>query len=230
MIKNDKITVSIVGDVNVENTVAIINKHLPFENRSKKIDLFEQNNKEITTVKEEIIVQDVQQAKLAMGYRFDVRYLDDDYYPAIVFNSLLGSSSDSLLHMRIREELGLVYFINSSYDFYKGVLFIFSGIDASKYEIVQEEIVKIITNIELGKIDLKFLEIAKLSLINSIIESHDSIGTQAVRLERQDFFNNEITKEKSIEFIQAVTLEDIKKVASKVSLDTKVLLRGENNE
>jgi predicted Zn-dependent peptidase len=230
MIKNDKITISVVGDFDPDNITTILNKHFTFDDRSTDLELFEQNPSNDISPQEIILKQDVTQAKLAMGYRFDVRYLDTDYYPAIVLNNLLGGTSDAILHQRIREELGLVYFVSSSYDFYKGVLFIFAGINETEYNKTTQEIESIIESIKNGKIEDKYIDIAKKSIINGIIESHDSNYNSVIRLERKDLFNNDIPIEPSIKNINAVTLEDIKKVAQKITLDTTVLLRGEDNE
>lgn len=230
MIDFDKITISVVGDVNKDNVVDIINTSLKLPDRNKKIVMFELNPKTQIDSKNETIIQDVVQAKLAMGYRFDVRYLDKDYYPAIVFNSLLGGSSDSLLHTTIREQQGLVYFISSSYDFYKGVLFVFSGINASEYENTMIEVDNIIKSVQNGEFDPAFLEMSKKTIINNIIESRDSNYNLAVRLERKDLFNKDVPLEESIANINKVTLQDIMNVAKKVLFDTSVLLRGESNE
>lgn len=230
MIDNDKITVSIVGDLDVEKTVNIINRYFEFKDRVKTIELLDRFTKNINEITELELIQDVTQAKMALGYRFDVRFMDDDYYPAIIFNSLLGGSSDSLLHMRIREELGLVYFINSSYDFHKGVMFIFSGIDQSEYMNTREEIDRIILKIKNGDYSEKALNIAKKTIINGIIESYDSDHNLVMRLERKDLFDRDVSIEESIQNINNVTIDDIKLVASKLVLDTAMILRGEKNE
>jgi len=230
MINNDLITVSIVGDLDIDDTFNIINKHFTFSDRTKEVKLLEYNPKETIKLKEEIIKADVEQAKLAVGYRFETRFMDDDYYSALVLNSLLGGSSDSLLHKRIREELGLVYFISSSYDFYKGALFVFSGINAKEYDNTLQEITTILKEIQKGNISSTTIEIAKKMIINQMIESHDSNYNAVIRMERKDLFNRDTSLDESIQAIKMVSLKDIMEVSMKIKLDTKVLLKGDKDE
>ena len=230
MITHDKITISVVGDINEQDVLAIINKHFTFKNRNKELELFESNPNTIIEPKEHILTQDVTQAKLAMGFRCDIRYLDSDYYAAIVFNNVFGGSSDSILHQRIREELGLVYFVSSSYDFYKGVLFVFAGINEEEYSRTTSEVEQILNTIIDGTLDKQYLDIAKKTIINNMIESRDSNYNLVIRLERKDLFDRDISLEESIENIKKVTFKQVQEVAKKIVLDTTVLLRGENNE
>lgn len=230
MINTDKITISIVGDVEKDPVVKILNDTFHFTDRSLDITLLEENPVKENLANEIILEQDVTQAKLAQGYRFDVRYLSDEYYAAIVFNSLLGGSSDALLHQRIREELGLVYFVSSSYDFYKGVLFIFSGIDEANYDQTKTEIASIIQSAIDGTFKTHYLEVAKKIIINGIIESQDSNYSLVIRLERKDLFKRDIPLEETIKNINNVTIKDIQEIAKKLLLDTTVLLRGEQDE
>lgn len=230
MMQNDEINISVVGDIDLDQVESYINTYLQFEERSITLKLLEDTNMHLVQNKHMEIIQDVNQAKLVQGYRFNVRYLDDIYYSALVYSTMLGGSSDSILHNIIREELGLAYFISSSYDIYKGVLLIYSGINYEEYDKASKAISKVLEDISSGTFSDSDLEIAKKSIINSFIESHDSNYSMVIRLERHNLFGREISLEDSIKQIQSITKEDVIKVSKLVAFDTSIILRGENNE
>src|SRR5699024_9968580 len=76
-----------------------------------------------------IEAEDIQQAKLHIGYRTYCTF-SDELYPAMqVFNGLFGGFPISKLFMNVREKNSLAYYASSQLDSHKGVLFVFSGID-----------------------------------------------------------------------------------------------------
>jgi len=230
MLQQDCINITIVGDIDLDQAEEYITTYLYFEERHRPLHLLEEPNMHLVQNKHEEIIQDVNQAKLVQGYRFNVRYLDDDYYSALAFSTLLGGSSDSILHNKIREDLGLCYFISSSYDIYKGVVLIYSGIDYHQYPQVKDAIDVELSNIQQGIINEDDLTIAKKSIVNSFIESYDSNYSMAIRLERHNLFQKEITLEESIEKILSITKEDVERVSKKLVFDQSLILRGENHE
>ncbi len=56
--------------------------------------------------KEDLVVssdiQDVQQAKFNLAYKTNVYYLQEDYFPGLVFNGLFGGFPHSKLFMNVR--------------------------------------------------------------------------------------------------------------------------------
>lgn len=230
MLHNDVINISVVGDFDPVEMTTLLDKHLPFKNRTQKLELLEYGNKKITEVTNTFVTQDVTQSKLVLGYRSEIRYMDEDYYPMMLFNQILGGSADSLLHNRIREELSLVYFISSSYSIYKGALFIYAGINYSDYQNTLDEIDNIITSIQNGELEDIHLDIAKKSIMNSIIESFDSNYSLAMKIESQNLFIREKSLEEVKELVQSITKEDIERVANAITLDTTLCLKGDNDE
>ena len=230
MLLNDQVNISIVGNFDIDNTLELVNKHLYFDERDINLEFIDSETKEITKENTKTIIQEVTQSKVAIGYRFNVRYLDKQYYPAIIFNALLGGTSDSLLHQKIREELGLVYFVGSSYSIFKGAMFIHLGLNQSEYDNAIKEIDKVITSVIEGDFDLERVEIAKKSILSDIIESYDSNYSLVKKIESQTLFNRDVPLEKVKEMIENVKLDDIKEVAKLLIKDTTVLLRGQSNE
>ena len=230
MLKDDKIHINVVGDVNEDRVKELIRTYLPFSDRDKQIIALDKTDKPEREANHTEIVQDVQQAKLAIGYQFPVFYDSDEYYSAVVFNTLLGGGMESLLFKRIREELNKVYFIGSMYDQYKGSIMIYGGIDAKEYPTVQTEIESILAKIEEQEYSDTSLDIAKRTLINSLIESFDSSGAMASRINHLAIFDKTFDYKKLIQKVERVSKSDISALVKKVSQDVSVLLRGDSNE
>lgn len=230
MISNDLITISIIGDINFDEVEEVINNTFNFASREFFPVLIDTETKIINKVNTIEKIIDVNQAKLVIGYRNDTHYLGDDYYKALVFNVLFGASSESMLFKEIREEKGLVYFVNSSYDPYKGVVFISAGIKASDFNDVLTTIEEIINNVINMNYSDELITTAKTIINNRLIEGLDSnIGLMS-RTFRNSLFNIDISIEDIKKMVQKVTKEDISKMAMNLKLDTIYLLRGDKDE
>jgi len=230
MIDNDNITITIVGDIDYNQVEQLVERYLPFNERSIELSYMDYETKEITEVVHKEVEQEITQAKFSLGYRLPVYYDTELYNAALVFNTLLGGSSEAMLHMRVREELGLCYYIGSNYSSHKGVCFIHSGIDPTMKETVLKETTEIIKKIQNMEYDSFLLEIAKKSNIAGIIESKDSNSSLAIRIERMSFYNKTVDFDTKIQGIKNVTKEQVSEVAKKLVLDTTLLLRGGSNE
>ena len=230
MINNDQITVTVVGDFEQDKVEQLTKTYLNFKDRDVDLSYMDYETKEVTDVTEKEVVQEIAQAKLSFGYRFPVYYDTELYNAALVFNTLFGGGSESMLHMKVREELGLCYYIGCNYSSHKGVLFVHAGIDPTKKQTVLDETTKIIGQIKNMDYDPSLLEIAKKSNIAGIIESQDSNSSLAIRIERMSFYNKELNFEEKIQGIKNVTKEQVSEVAKLLTLDTTLLLRGKYNE
>lgn len=226
MIHQDNITITVVGDIEYDQVQSLVDKHLPFTSRTTSLSYLDLETKEVVEVTHKEVVQDIAQAKLSFGYRLPIYYGSDLYYAALVFNTLLGGSSESMLHMKIREELGLCYYIGSNYSSHKGVLFVHAGIDPLQQDTVLKETKTILETIIQMEYDSSSLDMAKKSNITGIIESKDSNSSLAIRMERMSFYNKDVNFEENIRRIQQVTKEQVRDVAKQLILDTTLLLRG----
>ncbi|MBN2604909.1 MAG: insulinase family protein, partial [Bacilli bacterium] len=228
--QRDLIVITIVGDIDFDQTEQLISDIFDFNTREYLPILLDTKMKQIEKVTEVIQEIDVNQAKLVVGYRGLPHYLADDYYSAIVFNNLFGASSESCLFKEIREEKGLVYFISSNYDPYKGVMFVTSGINDADYEEVVRTTDEVLKTIVHGKITKEQLEVSKNIIINHLIESLDSPHAIMTRFQRNSLFGLDFNIDYMIEMIQQVTIFDVASVAKSLQKDTVYLLRGEKHD
>lgn len=150
-------------------------------------------------------------------------------YVLLIYNELLGGSSNSILFDTVREQNSYAYYINSIHKTYDNILMIYSGIESGNSEEVLKLIRKSLINITKGKFDETSLENAKKTIVSSIKASKDSpsgiINTYFAKV----LVNSE-EFEKRIENINKVTKEDIINLSKKVTMHTMYLLEGEQNE
>lgn len=230
MIKNDLMNITVVGDIDFDYVNKEILSLFGVNDISFEPVLIERVTKDVEKINVKSMIQDVEQAKLVLGYRLPVYYKQDLYYEAILFDMLFGGSSESLLFKKIREELGLVYSVQSSYNPYKGVFFIYLGINKEEYDHVLEEIDLLLKSIDSTTELEEYLDIAKKSYTNGLIQSYDSINGIAYKLEHSSLYEQEIDMDKTLNTIKGISLNDIKEVVQKLTLDTICFLHGEDNE
>jgi len=230
MIKNDKISITIIGNISEEEVLKGIKERFKGNNSNIKPNLLSTEFNDVQTVKEVIKVMDVNQAKLCVGYRLNILYNSENYYKALLFNLVLGGTSESMLFDEIREQSGLVYFINSSYSSYKGALFIYAGINQDDYDKVMEKIDTVLQNIKQGIIPEDMLEMAKNTYVNGLRQGMDSIHSLSSKAFHAYLFNYDFDVEKIVDEVQKVTIQDITDMAALLTKDTVYLLRGEPNE
>ena len=169
--------------------------------------------------------QAIQQSRLLMGYDTDVFYHSLDLYAMIVFNTMLGGMATSSLFTIIREQYSLAYQIDSSLSFEFGLLVINGGIDASQEETVIGHVKDIIKAYQQGSIDPVLLKMAQDNISSNLKESLDRPSELFQTLLRHELLHQPLIPE-FIDIIQAVTLDDIKRVSQQLSLHTIYFLKG----
>ena len=151
----------VIGDVTEEEVMASVAKlQLP---TGKKMDLqyLDTETKEELTGEEIIEEQEINQSKLCIGYRSEIRYIDDLYYPMLVFNGVFGRYFHSRLFQSVRAQHSLAYYINTSYDERKGSIILTSGINNKDYLKTVSLISKELESIKEGNISDEEMETTK---------------------------------------------------------------------
>ncbi len=169
---------------------------------------------------------DITQGKLSIGFRTEITNESPLYYAMIVMNNLYGGSVHSKLFLNVREKMSLAYYAGSSYDAYKGLILVNSGIEFKNYNIAVEEIFKQLEDVKKGIFTDNDINFSKLSIINA----YNSIKDSAISME--NFYSSQTLTKKSltiddvIEKIRSVSKDDIIKVATTVRADTVFFLKG----
>lgn len=174
----------------------------------------------------------VTQGKLSLGFRMGEAMDDPDYAAMYVFNALYGGAVTSKLFMNVREKLSLCYYASSMVDVNKGIMLVYSGIDFEQYDNARNEILTQLHAVQTGDFTEEELNSAR----------------QAVAAELRTYMDNERDLEhywlsrnlrgeaydpmELSALVEAVTREDVLRVASDIVLDAVYFLKssGETDE
>lgn len=172
----------------------------------------------------------MKQAILKLGYHFPIFRTDELYHAAVLLDIILGGYPESRLFKEIRENQGLCYDVSSTYDYYKGVIMISSGVDVKQKEHALEAIKQLVIDMIDEGITPKELEHAKAYYAHQIKSSLDSQSFLTKRAFIRELLNHEDTFEERLEAIRQVTVDDVKKTLNKITLDTIYVLHGGQND
>lgn len=216
--------VYISGDVDDSSVQRFMDKFLANRQSIKKV-AFSPVEKKVTEVKRIDESMDVSQGKLCMGFRTNVEPASDDYFPLVVYNGILGGDVHSKLFQNVREKASLAYYAQSILEKYKGLMVIMSGIEQENRKRAEELIIKQFEDMKKGIISDQELKATKNSLRNGIYSMQDSQGAIV------DFFLSQHIAESGEDFdsmhekLQAVTPEDVVRIANGIHLDTVYFLQ-----
>ncbi|HEY4601619.1 MAG TPA: pitrilysin family protein [Cerasibacillus sp.] len=232
MLSKDGLDLYVVGDVEQDDIVELFSNHLKreiFKSNHIDKDIEEQI---ITRDKEKMIVeyQDIQQAKLHMGYRTSLTFRDK-LYPALhVFNGLFGAFPSSKLFINVREKNSLAYYAASRIESHKGLLFVFSGIAPEDYTAAKVIIDEQLKAMQAGDFTENDIQKTKELIINQIKETFDHPQGIIELLYQQVVGKADLSPQNLLEAIRQVTKQDIIRVAQAIQLDTVYLLTKEGVE
>ncbi len=162
-----------------------------------------------------LIQKDTEQTNVCLA-TLGVAYSSPDYYPLLLINALLGDGMSSRLFQSIREEQGLAYDIGSYMNSYAetGSLVISAGVDPSQTEGVIRAIL-----VELQRLCTVPVPADELRRIKAYVRGGFLLGLEGTQqvsswLGSQECLHDRVrTIDEVITFVEAVTAEDILRVA-----------------
>lgn len=230
MLQDDTLDIYISGDIDpdtIESKITEAFVRRETENSIAKEESASQKNEPKTVIDK----QDVQQAKLHLGYRTNITYGDKDYFALHVFNGLLGGFPSSKLFINVREKNSLAYYAASRFESHKGLLFVFSGIAPKDYQQAREIIVQQVEAMKNGDFTEGELNDTKELVINQMLETTDNAKGMIELMYQQEVGGKELPFNQLTDGIKKVSKEDVIKVAEKLELDTVYLMtRGDKDE
>ena len=162
--------------------------------------------------------RDIEQAHMVLGFE-GVAYSTDNYYPSIVFSTILGGGMSSRLFQEVREKRGLVYSVYSFANSHtkSGLFGIYAGTTKEELKelmpVVCEEIRKIRTDL----VSEQELKRAKTQLKASMLMALESSSATVEVLARQMLiFNRVISVDEMVERIEKISREDIRTIANQI--------------
>ncbi|GAB7388314.1 pitrilysin family protein [Bacillaceae bacterium] len=219
------IDVYVIGDVEPERVREQIGESFQLERAGGIVLPPTEVRHPVEQEKEVVERLNVKQGKLNIGCRTQIGYADDDYPALLMYNGILGAFPHSKLFINVREKASLAYYAVSRLESHKGLLMMMSGIEIANYEKAVGIMKEQLSLMREGKVSPEEMEQTKATLANQLRETLDSAAALA------DFaYNGRISgRSRSLSDmlneIEAITLEDIRRVAEKVQIDTIYFLR-----
>jgi predicted Zn-dependent peptidase len=204
------------GNVKPEELLPFLEKHFPPSTREPF-----RREWDAPTPSQHVIIREkreLEQVHLCLGARGYPQQVEERYAAALL-NTVLGGGMSSRLFQRVREQEGLVYAIASYHNAY-----LHGGYEAVYAACAPKNVRRVLdsTLAEMRKmrnegVTAEELADAKLHLKGSILLSLESTTSRMSGIARQEYyFGRQFTPDEIIEHIDAVTLDDIKRVAETV--------------
>ncbi|AXI09141.1 insulinase family protein [Oceanobacillus sp. 143] len=230
LIIEDSLDIYVLGDFDEDEMSSRIASM--FERKKNQVRDINQSNdsKKDIQPKEVIESEDIQQAKLHIGYRTNTTFKDEDYAALQVFNGIFGGFPNSKLFINVREKNSLAYYASSRIESHKGLLFVFSGIAPKDYEKAKDIIQQQMEAMKKGDFTETDLQETKDLIINQLLETMDHSQGLIELLYQQVIGDRIITPEQLIANIKQVTKEQVTKLANIIEEDTVYLLTNEGGQ
>ncbi len=227
MIANDQCDFYIVGDVSSGAILKDIEAMIPAKRDATPHMWIENEQQAEVHVQEVIEHQDIQQAKLHIGYRTHCTYQDDEYFALQVFNGLFGGFPNSKLFMNVREKHSLAYYAASRIESLKGLMIVVSGIDGNDYTKARTIIDEQLEAMRNGEFTEEMMNETKEMIRNQFLESLDHPQGMVEMNYQQILGESDWSLDSFVRNIEQVTKEEVVEVAKKIEQDTIYLLTSE---
>lgn len=209
------IIISAAGNLDHEKLVGLVRKYYKPE-ALKKPDQVIEKPKITQTVN--VYTKKTEQVHICYGTEaLDSRH--NDRFALSLLENILGGGMSSRLFQKIREERGLAYSVYSYHSLYKdsGNLAIYVGTRLANVNEVLSIIRNEISSIRENGATADELERAREHLKGQMVLGLESTRNRMTRLGRSEMTQGEILSvNQLVDRINAVTLEDIKKLAAKI--------------
>ncbi|WP_176222244.1 EF-P 5-aminopentanol modification-associated protein YfmF [Tuberibacillus sp. Marseille-P3662] len=219
MLTTDEVDFYAVGDIDQERLYQAVSNHLTFKDRHPEQHCVVTKS-EGSPASEAVEYQDVEQAKLTMGYRTHIVMGDALYSASQVFNGLFGGFPNSKLFQNVREKHSLAYTVASRYESYKGLMLVMAGIASEDYQKTVDIIGEQLSAIVNGDFSDDELSQTKALLKSRVLESLDSPFGIVDAVYKFSLSPDNGTLEGWLREIDEVTREDVIEVAKNITLDT----------
>lgn len=226
VLRHSRVEIFYLGRAEAETVCALFRaalSSLPRGDVAEAETVYAEPEREVQTFTE---TMDVQQAKLAMGFRTGCTVEDADYPALLMANTVLGGGVSSKLFANVREKLSLCYYAGSALEKYKGLMVISSGIETENYEVARQEILRQLADCCAGAITDEELENARSLLLSSWRAALDSPGRIEDYYMGQAMSRDTRTIDALMQALSAVTREQTAAAARRLRPDTVFFLKG----
>lgn len=167
---------------------------------------------------------DVNQGLLVVGLRTGITLTDEDYFPMLVANGVLGGFPHSKLFQEVREKNSLAYFAYSAVETVKGVGFMYAGIEFENQAKCREIMLEQLKAMQEGLIEDEEFETTIHTLVNDALSAADHPGAMVDLAVDRVFSGREMSIEDRVQAYRSVTKEQAAAAARKFAVDTVYFL------
>ena len=224
MIDESQIYISYIGNDDSETVHNVLLKDLNLKSVDAPLEMIYPF--EFTPLKAVKESMKVTQNRLFLSFISNTYLTHENYMTMLVFNSLFGEGSDSLLFRSVREEASLVYYIYSNYATMTGLVHVASGLDKNNVEEGKKRIFEVLKAIQEGNFSLEDLELAKTQLVSSLKQSYDSVLSLSYKAMMNELFNLSFNEKEIISKIQCIQKEDVVKISKQLTFMFEYQLGG----
>lgn len=213
----DNCVVTVVGNIDQDEAVKLVEKKFKFGDE-KKTKMAEPYKEGLSDKDKNIHKKKTEQVHIVCGAH-GVSENDDDHFPMQVLSVILGGNMSSRMFLSVREEKWLCYYIHTSTDDYTdcGIISTRAGVDVKRvgeaFEAIKLEYEKVRTE-NVPKAELtKAKEYMKGKIV---LKLEDSEELAHVLSKYELLYGKVRTPDQVLEAIEAVTVEDISRVAERL--------------
>lgn len=219
----DNIVLAVAGNIQFDQIVAEAERQLAALSGCQSVILTD-----LPALKPDLVLRskETEQVHICLGTR-GIGRRDADKYPVFVLDSILGGSVSSRLFQQLREERGLVYSTGSSHASYKdtGIFSVYAGTGFENYEQVVGLIKTEIQKLKEESVSQAELTRAQEQLKGNLLLSLESTCNRMSRIAKTELFQDELlTPEEIVAKIEAVTGDDLQRVARHLFRDDQFVL------
>lgn len=225
MLDNNLIDIFVLGDVEEEKVSALF-QDFDFKDRQDYTDIF--YSQALKAYQEKTEEKEAQQSILQMAFSQPISYGSKDYMALQVMNGLFGGYAHSKLFVNVREKASLAYYASSAFDSFAGLLKVNAGIDRKNFQQARELILEQLQAMRAGDFTQQEVEQTKSMIKNSYFMSLDS-SSNLIELAFLDEALPElyVNAERFLQELEAVTKEDIMRLAQNLHLQAQYFMKGE---
>lgn len=229
VLRQAAIQMFVVGDVEPRHVAELVQRHFAFPEggvRTIPVTTVKHGTGSVRRIEEK---QPVNQGVLVMGMRTGITGSDEQYFPMVVANGVLGAFPHSKLFVNVREKNSLAYYAYSSIEAIKGIGLIYAGIDFDNYEQAVEICLAQIEEMKKGQVSDNEMESTIKAMVNDALAAQDTPGRMVEDYLAGMITGKPLTTSERISGYQSVTKEQVAMVADKFNVETIYFLTKEES-
>ena len=216
---SDKMSISVVGDIKQEdiaNKLTFLTKLEKKNYTISKVPDFPPNSERVINLVHKPYTEHSVISISQMAIPYDAT---GDYFKARIFNFALGGAFNSRLNLKLREEKGYTYGINSGFagSEYKGPFYISSSVKAEKTDSAIIIIMDVLNDFLKKGITKEELEFTKKSFLNKDALKYETNSAKAGFLYLIQKYNlpKDLTEQQT-KILNDITIEELNTLAKKL--------------